>query len=216
MCNARPLYYFTGIPCPRGHISHRFVSTRACVLCVNEKKIARRSHPAVTESERQARKRYLSQNQDKLHAMRLSRTPEQKAQVNAASKRWKDRNRERVAAYGSRYKKCKPSQNAARSRKYTAAKLTAVPVWANHGDIRAIYDQARAMSEQSGIPYEVDHHYPLRGLNVCGFHSEHNLVVLPATQNREKYNKNPDDIAGYAKLVEDRVNTPQPPNQGQS
>ena len=29
-------HYFTGKPCKRGHVSHRFVSTRQCACCVNQ------------------------------------------------------------------------------------------------------------------------------------------------------------------------------------
>lgn len=32
-------HYFTGKPCPRGHVSHRFVSCRACATCEAERAI---------------------------------------------------------------------------------------------------------------------------------------------------------------------------------
>ena len=32
--------YFTGEPCLRGHVADRFVSTKACTVCANEKKKA--------------------------------------------------------------------------------------------------------------------------------------------------------------------------------
>lgn len=37
------LRYYTGIPCPRGHLAERWVSAKGCVECLREKtKLARR------------------------------------------------------------------------------------------------------------------------------------------------------------------------------
>jgi 5-methylcytosine-specific restriction endonuclease McrA len=39
------------------------------------------------------------------------------------------------------------------------------------------------------VKHEVDHIVPLKSPLVCGLHVEHNLQVIPATQNRRKHNR---------------------------
>jgi hypothetical protein len=55
-------------------------------------------------------------------------------------------------------------------------------------DLRPIYDQAVALTRQTGIRHNVDHIVPLRHPLVCGLHVPANLQVLTAEQNRLKHN----------------------------
>lgn len=61
--------------------------------------------------------------------------------------------------------------------------------WANAAAIAAIYQQAKTLSEQTGIPHHVDHIIPLIGEFVSGLHVESNLQILPATDNIRKRNR---------------------------
>jgi hypothetical protein len=70
-----------------------------------------------------------------------------------------------------------------------AAKLKATPAWADIGAIKAIYEKARRMTEETGIQHHVDHIIPLRGRGVCGLHIHTNLQVLTAQENKRKSNK---------------------------
>lgn len=49
--------YFTGIPCPKGHLSDRFVSSRGCVECSYEKRRASADYNNAYASEWRARNR---------------------------------------------------------------------------------------------------------------------------------------------------------------
>ncbi len=67
-----------------------------------------------------------------------------------------------------------------------AMKLAATPVWVDMGAIGDIYFHARKLSEETGVPHEVDHIVPLKGKGVCGLHVPWNLQVIPMVENRRK------------------------------
>lgn len=93
---------------------------------------------------------------------------------------------ESVRAFWTSLPKEVRSEMRARSR---AAKLNATPSWLSTQDneqIAAIYKLARTLSDQTGIPHEVDHIVPLQGKSVCGMHVPWNLAAIPASVNRRK------------------------------
>ena len=69
------------------------------------------------------------------------------------------------------------------------AEKQAFPKWANKEIIDLIYQQADDLTTTTGTRYSVDHIVPLRGKLVSGLHVEHNLRVLPLTENVSKTNK---------------------------
>lgn len=87
--------------------------------------------------------------------------------MQACRKSWHDRNRHRVTA---------------NLQKRRARAKHAVPKWADHKKIEAIYQQARSM----GKLYEVDHIVPMQGRTVCGLHCEDNLQIITQRENRQK------------------------------
>jgi hypothetical protein len=66
--------------------------------------------------------------------------------------------------------------------KRRAAKLQAIPPWANLEEIKQFY-----LNCPEG--YEVDHIHPLQGENICGLHVINNLQYLTVQANRSKGNK---------------------------
>lgn len=65
----------------------------------------------------------------------------------------------------------------------------ATPPWATHQKVLEIYEQARKISELTGMQHHVDHVVPLTSKKVCGLHNEFNLRVIPATDNLKKHNR---------------------------
>lgn len=98
-----------------------------------------------------------------------------------AQRRWAKKNKDKLAA---------------RSAERRALKLRATPPWADMAEIGMIYEEAQRLTIKTGIPHEVDHYYPLKSKIMCGLHCEANLRVVPASINRSKSNKHPDDLMG--------------------
>lgn len=125
---------------------------------------------------------------------------EKKESIAEGQKKWADANPEYRAKYLKAYKVeyiNRPGVRAARNqerRERNAAVKQATPSWANKDAIRVFYIYARAMTEMFRTPYHVDHIVPLKGVNVCGLHTEANLQVLTGSQNSIKKNKLLEDI----------------------
>lgn len=75
------------------------------------------------------------------------------------------------------------------SAKRRAHRLQAVPPWADHEKIKAIYEKAEYLSKMTKRAYEVDHIIPLVHPDVCGLHVENNLQAIPKSMNRKKGNR---------------------------
>jgi hypothetical protein len=74
---------------------------------------------------------------------------------------------------------------AAERMKRIADQRQRTPAWADHEKIRAFYRLAAAFSKLY-VPHHVDHIVPLNGEHVSGIHVEHNLRVIPASDNLRK------------------------------
>jgi 5-methylcytosine-specific restriction endonuclease McrA len=70
-----------------------------------------------------------------------------------------------------------------------AAKLKAVPKWADSKAIKRIYWEARLLRRVFRADVEVDHIVPLQGRHVCGLHWEENLQIVFKKVNRIKSNR---------------------------
>lgn len=68
-----------------------------------------------------------------------------------------------------------------------ARKIQSTPAWSDQTQIRQIYEDAATMG------LTVDHIIPLRGVDVCGLHTDANLQLLPSSENIAKGNKFSDE-----------------------
>lgn len=88
-------------------------------------------------------------------------------------------------------KKLTKEQRCTMEAARNAAKVNATPRWLtadHHAEIARIYAACRRVTDETGIPHEVDHIVPLRGADVCGLHAPWNLRVITAEANRRKSN----------------------------
>lgn len=98
------------------------------------------------------------------------------------NKKWREENKSRMLELIAAWEKRNPEKRRAYVRLRQAAKLRAVPAWADLKAIEGIYKEAVRKK------MHVDHIVPLRSKIVCGLHVHSNLQLLPASENSAKGN----------------------------
>jgi hypothetical protein len=94
-----------------------------------------------------------------------------------------------VSATGKTYRRSQAHKETERNVRRKRVIEGATPPWATHEKVLGIYEQARKISELTGVQHHVDHVVPLTSSKVCGLHNEFNLRVIPATDNLKKHNR---------------------------
>ena len=169
-------YYFTGIPCTRGHIALR-KTKGSCVECMKEDWAidnAKRAQKPKSEAAKEAGKRYYEKNREAVIARSAARPPEERRK---ARNNHKKQNPELYKALTS-----------ARKRRHR----TATPPWITAEQkllIRQMYLEAQRLTKLTGVRYVVDHIVPLINPSVCGLHVPWNLQIMTQEENLQKSNK---------------------------
>lgn len=96
---------------------------------------------------------------------------------------WKQQNAEVIDVANQQRSAASLGKANAWNARARAKALGALPSWADHRAIEALYAEAA----RTGL--EVDHIIPLRGKEVCGLHVEGNLRLLTKLENQRKGNR---------------------------
>ena len=121
-----------------------------------------------------------------------------------SGKQWNIKNKERHSQMNSEWYEQNKEKHLANSRQWykdnkhrkletSSARekrcVLATPTWADRELIKELYALAQKLTEQTGIPHEVDHVIPLQGAIVSGLNVPNNLQVITREENRRKSNK---------------------------
>jgi 5-methylcytosine-specific restriction endonuclease McrA len=196
--------YSTGKPCPKGHVSSRFVSSRQCIVCagLRKKQWAIQNPEVVLEYNRH----FLSENRESIRlrdrAWRAKNPDKVKARKKAEYIRTKDKHLARCKIYAKNNKerlrnadRIKREANPERYRAYKKNyKLRKKGARGSHtgDDILAILKAQKGKCAycriKVGKKYHVDHIIPLFR---DGSNDRKNLQILCARCNHTKHAKDP-------------------------
>jgi 5-methylcytosine-specific restriction endonuclease McrA len=103
-------------------------------------------------------------------------------------------NREKRIQKSVEYARLHAARANATKKRYKLAKRNACPPWVYSArdlcdQLRYFYEEAKRLTEQTGIAHHVDHIVPIQGVTVCGLHVPWNLQVLTASENCSKQNR---------------------------
>lgn len=171
-----------------------------------EKQSARNKayYAADREGQKRRAQAWRDANKDRAKATTKAWRQLNKVRHLEALKAWRRRNKRRLreqrkVAYelkgdaeragARRWKRRNPAVVNALNAKRIAAKLRAIPSWADLSRIEDFYRGARELTAQTGIVHHVDHVIPLVSPYVCGLHCEANLEVLTGPANQSKSNR---------------------------
>lgn len=216
-------YYFTGNPCPKGHVAERLTSSGGCKVCLNERSLAyqrklikenpeKKKAIAAAHYERRkdhikarVRANYKAEPEKHREAAR-EYAAEHRVEARERAIKWRGENPERKSAADRQWRSKNRGMVNSYQSAYRAARLNATPPWLTKDDYNKIvefYKLAKTLSERTGIEHEVDHIVPLQGKTVCGLHVPWNLRAIPMEDNNrrsriwnEKKNA-ADDIEAY-------------------
>lgn len=108
--------YFTGIPCPQGHIDERYCSSFACVTCARQHRL--RYYAESPEKHRERCRRYAERNPEKAiqrsKEYRRNNLEKAKAASRKTARRHYENNKEKVAEYNRNW----AAENADKRRRY--------------------------------------------------------------------------------------------------
>lgn len=129
-------------------------------------------------------------NKDKSAAYQAKWLAANTAKRRDIEKAWRMKNPEKVAAMnakaGRKWAANNKGQRLASVRARQLAKRLRTPPWADLDQISAVYREAARLTQETGVPHEVDHVIPLQGELVSGLHVSSNLQILHRSANRSK------------------------------
>lgn len=112
-----------------------------------------------------------------------------KQKMRETTKRWVAANPERKRQMDVEFAEKNKALVTSYKAKRRATLRQAMPSWLTQDQIlqiRAIYAEAKRLSDETGIPHDVDHIVPLAGKIVSGLHVPWNLRAIPKIENNRR------------------------------
>jgi hypothetical protein len=162
---------YEGKPCVKCGGTLRYVSKRNCVACAAA---------------------YREANKEAVRAKTKAWIAEHREHHREYMRDWKQKNRRYASKRSLADYYANPVKEKARRRLATSMRRAAYKrpyVEPYREEIKAIYEEATRLQQETRVKHHVDHMVPLKGKNVCGLHVPWNLKIIKAKRNLQKSNK---------------------------
>lgn len=140
-----------------------------------------------------ATKRWRANHYERVRASEVASAARNRAQRNAFSRTYVQRNREAVLEMQRDWARRNRPKHVLSTQQRRAARYSATPAWARTEFERfamaELCDLAERRRKSTGTAWHVDHKVPLRSPLVCGLHCVANLEVIPGLDNHRKGNR---------------------------
>ena len=140
-----------------------------------------------------SKRKYREANREKVAAAYAKWVAENPDKKDKSRQRWKAENRDAYLAScsraGRKWRQENPEKVTAKTARRRAQLRAAAVDWADREAMEAFYREARRLTEETGVPHQVDHIDPLQSPFVCGLHNQFNLRIVTADENRRKHNR---------------------------
>jgi hypothetical protein len=179
-------WYFSGKPCPHGHVAKRSVSNCECRPCVDDRDRRKRLENPIPyrKREKQRRDASLDLYRERCRQSWLRHVEKRKEGQRKAYLRNPSAAKERA----KKWQALNPGKLAYQVQRRRAWVKKATPLWLSKAQRREIIQIFVEASARDG-EWHVDHIVPLRGVNVCGLNVPWNLQIITGDENRKKGNK---------------------------
>lgn len=156
--------------------------------CPAAKKIFAHIHYIQNSNEYKERAKDWHLKNPEAKASYLSKV-EVKIAARARTRKWNAANPERKRQMDLEFAEKNKALITSYKAKRRATLRQAMPSWLTQDQIlqiRAIYAEAKRLSDETGIPHDVDHIVPLAGKIVSGLHVPWNLRAIPKIENNRR------------------------------
>lgn len=195
--------YYTGKPCPHGHVEPRYTHNGECEACARNRS-SKKSKSVTKEQKKERDKKYYEKNKEKIRSKqkenyklltidekkkrRGSVTSDSILNQKTRSSKWYLINKEKQKEVKAKYLEEKRYIVYAINANRRARKKRASVLWSDKNKIKQIYLDSILISKTTGIKHHVDHIVPLKSKFVCGLHNEFNLMIITEEDNLKKGN----------------------------